>query len=429
MPTRADRPDEGVLANVTITTSGFPAFDEAEKSTAGSVAETPTTNGDWPGWRGANRDARVAWLPDTLPVSAIFEWTAELAGEGLGGIAVGSGFVVLGSRDALDRSDVFQCFDADDGTVVWQHAYPAKGRLDYGNSPRATPLIHGEYVYTLGAFGQLCCIELETGIMVWQLNIAEEFGSPKMIWGHSGSPLIADDKIILQPGGRKASLVALECETGDVVWITPGIEPSYSSFLTKQVGGQTQVIGYDAKSLGGWDVETGRRLWSVIPPVPGDFNVPTVVALDERLVVSSENNGTRIYHFNHDGTLHPEPDFVNNDLRPDSHTPVVSGSRLFGIWSELYGLDPQRNLATVNTLSDDAFAGYGSLIASDSRLLALTSEGELLLIDTSSPNPMILSRLDLTNERKQVLSHPAVAGDSLYLRLGTSLCRLKLGAN
>ena len=301
------------------------ALDEVKTPPVNGVTETPALNGDWPGWRGLNRDAKVAWLPDTLPESANFEWTTKLAGEGLGGIAVSGRFVVLGSRDALDRSDRFQCISAEDGTVVWQHGYQAQGRLDYGNSPRATPLIHGEYVYTLGAFGHLCCLELETGIMVWQLNVAEEFGSPKMIWGHAGSPLIVGDTIILQPGGSEASLVALDCETGHVVWKTPGLEASYSSFVAKTVGEQTQVIGYDAKSLGGWDAETGRRLWSLIPREPGDFNVPTVVSFEDRLVVVSENNGTRIHHFNQDGTLHPVPDFVNDDLQPDSHTPVVSG--------------------------------------------------------------------------------------------------------
>ena len=92
----------------------------------------------------------------------------------------------------------------------------------------------------------------------------------------------------------------------------------------------------------------------------------------------------------------------------------------------MYALDPHEKLATVSTLSDDAFAGYGSVIANDSRLLALTAEGELLLIDTSRPEPVILSRLRLTVDLKQVLSHPALADDSLYVRLGTTLCRLKL---
>ncbi|MFO1000628.1 MAG: PQQ-binding-like beta-propeller repeat protein [Planctomycetaceae bacterium] len=334
--------------------------------------------------------------------------------------------MVVGSRDALDRHDVFQCLDSADGSIVWQHSYPALGNLDYGNAPRATPLIDGEFVYTLGAFGHLCCLELESGIMMWQLNIAKEFSTPKMIWGHSGSPLLVDGKLILQTGGREASMVALDAETGDLIWKTAGNDASYSSLLLKTVGEAKQVIGYDAKSLGGWDVKTGKRLWTLIPPETGDFNVPTAVSLGDRLLVSSENNGTRIYHFNFDGTLHSEPDYRNDDLRPDSHTPVLSGQRLFGIWNELFVLDTAHDLKTVAAIPDDAFAGYGSLVATDSRLLALNDDGELLLIDTLSEVPQILSRLKLQQDRVQVLSHPAIAGDAIFVRLGKNLVKLKL---
>lgn len=344
----------------------------------------------------------------------------------MGGIAVANGFVVVGSRDALDRHDVFQCLAVDDGSIVWQHSYPALGNLDYGNAPRATPLIEGELVYTLGAFGHLCCLELESGIMMWQLNVAKEFSAPKMIWGHSGSPLLVDGELILQPGGKEASLVALDAETGHVLWKTAGNDASYSSLLLKTVGEQEQVIGYDANSLGGWDVKTGKRLWKLMPPETGDFNVPTAVSVGDRLLVSSENNGTRIYHFNPDGTLHPEPDLHNDDLRPDSHTPVISGKLLFGIWNELYGLDLDQNLKTVARISDDAFSGYGSLIATDSRLLALNDDGELLLIDTVSEAPQIVSRLKLQENRIQVLSHPAIAGDAIFVRLGKNLVKLRL---
>ncbi len=394
--------------------------------TAVSNSDNASRNSDWPGWRGTNRDARVAWLPDVLPASPDFEWTTELAGEGLGGIAVAEGYVVAGSRDAIDRNDVFQCFRMEDGELVWQHAYPALGKLDYGNAPRATPLIHDGLVYTLGAFGNLCCLEIETGIMLWQLNISKEFAAPKMIWGHSGSPLLIEGKLILQPGGKQASIVALDAETGDAIWTSPGIEPSYSSLLFKSTGDVSQVIGYDARSLGGWNVETGQRLWTLVPPEQGDFNVPTVVSYEEQLLVTSENNGTRLYHFNSDGTLHPEPDATNVDLKPDSHTPVISNGRVFGIWNELFGLDPQQKLKTIATISDDAFSGYGCLIASDNRLLALNDDGELLLLATDQDPARIISRLRLQKERKQVLSHPALAGTSLYVRIGKSLSKLNL---
>jgi outer membrane protein assembly factor BamB len=380
----------------------------------------------WSGWRGAKRDAKVSWLPETLPASADFEWSVELTGEGIGGVAAASGFVVVGSRDAIDRSDVFQCFDAETGDLAWQHIYPALGRLDYGNSPRATPLIHDGCVYTLGAFGHLCCLEVDSGIMLWQVNLAKEFGAPSLTWGHSGTPVIVDKKLILQPGGKDASIVGLDLESGDVLWKTPGASCGYSSLLHKIVGEKSQVIGFDATTMGGWDAETGRRLWSLIPPESGDFNVPTPVSFGDRLVVSSENNGTRIYHFSDDGTIHPEPDAVNEDVKPDSHTPVVSANRIFGISGALFGLDPANGLKAFAVSEDDAFAGYGCLIASDERLLVMNDEGELLLVSSTDPAMPILSRLRLKDDRNQVLAHPALTDKALFVRIGTTLSRLNL---
>jgi outer membrane protein assembly factor BamB len=368
----------------------------------------------------------VNWLPDKLPKTVHYEWTAKLPSEGPGGIAVSDGFVVLGSRDALDQRDIFQCFDNQHGDLLWQHTYPASGQLDYGNAPRATPLIHGDCVYTLGAFGQLCCVELDSGILLWQKNLAEEYQSPPMTWGHSGSPLIVQNRLIVQPGGKKGSLVALDPETGEEHWVAQGEPPSYSSFLHVQTGSTDQIVGFDQRSLGGWDVRDGRRLWKLIPPVSGDFNVPTPVLLNDQLLITSENNGTRLYHFHADGRLELQPDMENPDLKPDSHTPVVSGGRIYGICGQLQELDPQNELKTTAIITDDAFSGYGCLIASEQRLLALSENGELLLLTTEERPPRILSRLKLSESRTQILSHPAVVEFSLYLRIGNQLGKLSL---
>ncbi|MFY9254590.1 MAG: PQQ-binding-like beta-propeller repeat protein [Fuerstiella sp.] len=371
------------------------------------------------------RDGKVAWLPDALPQTAAFDWTAELSGNGIGGIAVGAGCVVVGSRDILDRNDVFQCFDINTGTLLWQHFYTAPGQLDYGNSPRATPLIHADLVYTLGAFGHLYCLELETGLPLWQRNIAQDFSSPEMTWGHSGSPLIADGKLIVQPGGKQASIVALNPESGDVIWKTPGIAAGYSSFIAGTFGGVKQIIGSDAMTLGGWELNTGKRVWTLIPPVKGDFMVPTAVPFGDEIIVASENNGTRRYRFSDDGVIVTQPVAQNEDLKPDSHTPVVCGNYVFGIWNELYGAD-LKTMTTKITNPDDAFAVYGCLVCSDDQLLSLTQDGELILMSLNKDRLKITSRLALAEPGTDVLSHPAIAGDSIYLRINRTLMKLPL---
>ena len=86
-------------------------------------------------------------------------------------------------------------------------------------------------------------------------------------------------------------------------------------------GGMRQIVGYDAVSLGGWDIADGHRVWTLIPPQKGDFNTPTPIAVDGRLLVSSENNGTRLYDFDDCGVICQEPVAEHCDLAPDASTP------------------------------------------------------------------------------------------------------------
>src|SRR5215207_10483751 len=125
---------------------------------------------------------------------------------------------------------------------------------------------------------------------------------------------VGDDLLIVNPGGAGASLVALDCATGRTRWATPGSPAAYAAFICGQFGGRRQIVGYDQDSLGGWDVKTGERLWQLVPPTKGDFNVPTPIAVDGGVAVSTENNGTRLYRFDGSGRIVPEPAAQNADL-------------------------------------------------------------------------------------------------------------------
>ncbi len=361
-----------------------------------------------------------------MPDSPDFRWSRDVDGLGIGGLAATRSQVIVTGRDALDRMDVIQCLDADTGEELWRHTYLAEGNLDYGNSPRATPLIHEGHVYSLGAFGHLNCIELDSGLVVWQRNIAADFAAADLVWGHSGSPMIIDDKLIVQPGGPAASLVALDPQTGETIWSTPGKAASYSSFVPLRIAGVTQLVGLDADSMGGWDPVDGRRLWSLVPERAGDFNVPTTIVLDQKIVATSENNGTRLYQFDEQGQIAPRPLASNDLLAPDTHTPVVCNGWLVGAWNGLVALSLSDNFATVDTIDDPALMGYASLIAGPKSVLALTESGDLLLIAVDDDSLRITSRLRLADDNAYVLAHPALVNQSLYLRIENQVHRLDL---
>lgn len=381
----------------------------------------------WPDWRGPNRDSVSSDTPVELPQKANFLWRQPLTGLGLSGIAATKKYIIVADKDKKKELDIFRCLNADTGNEIWNLTYPAAGDMDYSNSPRANPVIHRGMVYTLGAFGDLHCVDLETGGIIWKKNIFKDFGAELLSWGSCSAPLITDDKIIINPGSPNASVVALDIHNGQVVWKTPGQIAAYASFIVGTFGNVRQVIGYDAISAGGWDIKTGKRLWKLIPPEDYDFNVPTPVNVDGKLLLTTENNGTRLYGFSDDGKIIPEPLAKNNALSPDSQTPVVLDGLAFGSYNgKLFCMDVKDDLKTLWSQQQDAFYEYQTLIAGNGHVLITTLEGRLMLIEVNRDHYSLKSRLKLF-EDTEVWSHPALVGKRMYIRNDKEICCVLLG--
>ncbi|MGI9455986.1 MAG: PQQ-binding-like beta-propeller repeat protein [Aeoliella sp.] len=393
---------------------------------AAAATESQNSGLGWTGWRGPNRDGRVRALPTRLPEKLSAVWEIPLAHAGLGGISATDKFVVIGDRNLPNTGDEFRCYDAATGQMIWMVDYPALGQLDYDNTPRATPLIHGDLVILFGAFGHLTCAQTGTGLVLWEMNVREKFGvTDEMVWGACSSPLLVDGKLIVNPGAPDASLAALDPTTGGVVWQTPGDRAGYGSLIVATFAGKQQIVGHDRTSLGGWDVETGERLWKLVPPREGDFNVPTPVVVGDHLLVTTEGNSTRLYAFDEEGKILPEPVAKYRDLAADMSTPVVVGNRAFCVCQQMFCLDVKQGLAKVWTAEDDAFTDYAPLIADEQHLLVLGHGGELLLVDAKANEYRVVSRTflfdDLTIREAELYSHPAIVGTMLYVRGENSL--------
>jgi len=373
----------------------------------------------WPGWLGPQRNGSVPQLPASLPAKVIRIWNYTLAFPGLGGIAATQDRVIFGDRGLDNQTDLFRCLSASDGKVQWIVEYPAAGELDYGTSPRATPLIYGDLVFLLGAFGDLHCVEIATGKIFWKKNLYQEYGLiEKPTWGTCSSPLIVENRLIVNPGAKEASLVALDPQTGKTLWQTPGNAAAYGSLIAGKFGGRLQIVGHDSVSLGGWDLKTGQRLWTVIPKYSGDFNVPTPLNLNGKLLVTTENNGTRLYDFDQNGIINPQPLAINEDLSPDMSTPIQIGDRVYCVWNDIYCLNWKNGLKTSWNAADKAFSDYAALITDSNRILVIGKGGRLLLVDGKSNQFKVISRLDLFDKpsNDNIFSHCALVGNRLYLR-------------
>ena len=288
----------------------------------------------WPDWRGMNRDGRTA-LPQEFPPKLKLYWSVETSGPAMSGVAVNERYVLLPDKNKDLTHDVFRCLSVKTGKLIWELTYPAPHELDYSNAPRATPVIDGDRAYLLGALGDLHCVELDTGKVIWKKNLFLDFKADLLNWGSTSAPLIVDNKIIINPGAPRASVVALDKKTGKILWRAKGRPAAYGAFIQRE----DQIIGYDSVSIGGWDVETGKRAWSVTPPDGSDFNVTTPLLLGDQLFLATENNGARLYAFDKTNKIIEKPIERNDDLAPDTCTPVVWGGKLFATaYGELYCL-------------------------------------------------------------------------------------------
>ena len=200
------------------------------------VYQLPTAaNGDdWPNWRGPSRNGistEKDWLHTWPADGPKIRWKANV-GIGFSSISVVDGrLYTLGNTD---NRDTVTCLDSSSGTVLWKHDYdcPLDDRFFEGG-PTSTPTVDGERVYTLSRQGDLFCFDALKGTVHWSKNIALEAEVRVPGWGFSSSPLVHEDRLILNVG---ESGIAVDKSTGEILWKSGDAEAGYMTPHRTQIG-------------------------------------------------------------------------------------------------------------------------------------------------------------------------------------------------
>ena len=254
-----------------------------------SAVAAAQAGGEWPQWRGANRDGlsqETGLLKQWPEAGPPLAWKAAGAGMGYSSVAVSKGRIyTMGLRG--DKEYVI-AFDAATGKEVWATAHGAAFRNDRGDGPRGTPTVDGDRVYSLGGGGDLSAVDAKTGKLVWQMNVLQKFGGSNITWGISESPLVIGEKLLVNPGGEGASVVALNKKDGALIWKSQSDRSGYSSGIPVQIGGKTQVVFFTHTRGMGLDLETGKLLWDYPKAANNVANAATRVARGNRVFISSD---------------------------------------------------------------------------------------------------------------------------------------------
>ena len=252
------------------------------------AAQAPST--DWPQWRGPERNgvSRETGLLREWPRSGpAVVWSASQLGAGYGSVAVaGSRVFVQGMKN---RQSVVTSLDRAAGKAAWSIALGSAQENDRGSGPRGTPTVDGDRVYVLTENGDLVCLLVADGKVVWRRNILREFNGRNINWLVSESPLIDGDRIIVSPGGRNAGMVALDKMTGTTVWVSKELsdEAGYASSVVADVQGVRTIMTLTGNAGIGVRATDGKVMWRYGNVANNTANITTPIYSNGKVFFTS----------------------------------------------------------------------------------------------------------------------------------------------
>jgi outer membrane protein assembly factor BamB len=198
---------------------------------------------DWTSFLGPTHNATSTEtrLSRMLPPPLVWEFPK---GTSYSSPAVAGGRLVFIHRVA--NEEVVECMDAETGGGKWQFKYGTvfEDRYGYNNGPRASPVIDGMRVYTMGAEGKLHCLDIVSGKVVWKRDLRADYKVAQDFFGTASTPLVEGRLLIVNVGAPGGPCVAaFDTSTGKEAW-RAGKEwgPSYASPIPAVVHGRRRVF-------------------------------------------------------------------------------------------------------------------------------------------------------------------------------------------
>lgn len=372
---------------------------------------------DWFQWRGPNRDghsAETGLLKEWPAGGPKLLWRAAGAGTGYSSFSASNGrLYTLGARG--DTEHVI-AFDAATGKKVWDVPNGQRFRNDRGDGPRSTPTIDGDRLYAFGGSGDLISLDAATGKRVWSINVVQQFGGMTPYWGYSESPLIVGDRIVLNAGGRRASIVALNKLDGTTLWQNHNDEAAYSSPMLLRTGSLAQIVFFTGQRGLAVDPRDGRLLWSYSRVSNGTANIATPIVRGNRVFFSSDyGTGAALLDVKAAGNVASASEvYFTREMRNHQASSVAVGDHVYGFSSSIL---TALTFDTGEIAWRNRSVGKGSLIYADQRLYLYSENGVVGLADAAPDAYRERGRFQIqSSTNSPTWSHPIITNGRLMIR-------------
>lgn len=376
---------------------------------------TLSAQADWLNFRGPQGSGyapEIGNLPKKLDSSNL-AWVVPLPGRGLGSpVIVGDRVFVTAASGPEQKQLHILCFDAADGSPVWERKFWATGRTMTNNKTNVaapSPASDGERIYALFSSNDLICVDLD-GNLKWMRGLTLDYPNASNSLGMASSPIVVGDTLVAQIENDSESFAAgFDLLTGVNKWkIDRPKAANWTSPTVLEIGDESVVCLQSSKGVLGLLPSTGSSVFSF---EGGASTIPSSAASGDRLYIPS--NGLTVISATTDGA-DPQKMWNESSQRPGTSSPLVIGEKVYTI-----------NNAGVLTCADRSSGERlwrirlkgpfsGSPVAGKDGLLYIFSEaGVGQVVDLSGKEGKVLSEIEL---KETILSTPSLTDGAVYIR-------------
>jgi len=379
------------------------------------MSGSPAVGTDWPQWRGPNRDglsAETDWQT-TWPEKGPKRLWSKGVGDGYSGLSIAKGrLYTLGNKEGiLKASDTVWCLDAVTGKELWKHSYTSKPGSYPG--PRTTPTVDGDVLFALGRHGDALCLGTQDGKVLWQRNVCDECAvkpEPNR-WGLACSPLIVEDKLVLDLG----KVLVMNKATGELLFAMGEDAPGFSSPVVFDHGGDQLVTSFNGFGLTLYSLKTrkaaGRFEWEAKWRAN---TLSPVVSGDTLFISSGYGKGCALLRLSAEGL---QSVYRNENMSSECHTPVLYGGHLYGV-SGTQGRKGELlciELATGEVKwKHEGFRVGGGVLIAGGKIIHMEDKGQLVVAEASPEAYRELARAKVLES--YCWTPPVLANGLIYCR-------------
>ncbi len=381
---------------------------------------------DWPQFRGPDRNGKAtegilmkSW-PEGGPKLL---WSQDGLGKGFASMSIANGMVY--TTGVEKKTCYIYAFDVK-GKPVWKKSL-GKGWTGSYPGSRTIPTIDGDRLYVMSGQGRIGCYNARTGKNIWSVDTEKEFGAKNIRWGIAESVLIDGKKVICTPGGKNATVVALDKMSGRTIWTSKGLseKSAYCSPILIEEGPSRFVITLVEKSIVCIDIETGKLIWQIPHETKYDISAVSPIYHNGMLyVTNSYGRGGVMYQLTNNATKW-EKKWEDKTLECHHGGVILIDGNVYGSNSRSWVC---LDLATGKINYTDKVVGKGSGIYVDGLFYMYGENGQLVLVKATDSGFNTISSFKITLGDDKHWAHPAISNGVLYMRHGNTLMAFDIKA-